>query len=284
MSAASTEVRPPRKPAVALLWIVTVVAALLWLIPVIFMVFTALKSSKEIFQGTAYLPGSGIEVENFTDAMDRGNFTRTFTNSAIIAFIKVPLGLFVSALGAFALTRIPFKGRRALLALVALGALVPIQIALAPLFKLMLDLDLLNSRLGIILPYLAFGIPYQVFILAGFFEAIPRELDEAARIDGASNWRLFSRIILPLAKPGLAALFILDFVATWNEYAIASVLLQRQEFWTLPLAIQGFSTQYTSFYGPLNAFIIMSVLPVLLVYVAFQRHFVSGAFSGAVKN
>jgi raffinose/stachyose/melibiose transport system permease protein len=271
-------------PSMVALWVAVGVAALVWMIPMIFMVFTALKSEREIFEGTAYLPPGDIEWDNFREAWNRGVLGTSLFNSAMISLIKVPLGLFVSALGAFGLTRIKFRGRRAMLAVIALGSLLPIQVALAPLFKLMLDLGLLNSRMGIILPYLAFGIPYQVFILAGFLEQIPGELDEAARIDGASNWHLFTRVILPLAKPPMAALFILDFVATWNEYAIASVLLQDKEAWTIPLALQGFSTQFTSFYGPLNSFIIVSILPILVVYLAFQRYFVSGAFSGAIKG
>jgi raffinose/stachyose/melibiose transport system permease protein len=209
---------------------------------------------------------------------------RSLKNSLFIAVIKVPLGLVVSSLAAFALTRMRFVGQRALLAVIALGAMVPIQVALAPLFSLMLDIGLLNSRVGIILPYLAFGIPYQVFILAGFFSAIPSDLDEAARIDGTSNLQLYTRIILPLAKPALAALFILDFVATWNEYAIASVMLQRQNLWTVPLSIQNFNTQFTSLYGPLNSYILMAVIPVLVIYIAFQKYFVSGTFAGAVKG
>jgi raffinose/stachyose/melibiose transport system permease protein len=266
------------------LWAIVVVTAIGWAVPLVFMIFTSLKPEREIFEGTAYLPPRSLDVDNYREAWDRGKLFRGLKNSALISVIKVPAGLVVSSLAAFALTRLRFTGQRALLAVIALGAMVPIQVALAPLFNLMLDLGLLNSRFGIMLPYLAFGIPYQVFILAGFFGAVPTDLDEAARIDGTSNLQLYLRIILPLAKPALAALFILDFVATWNEYAIASVLLQDQDVWTIPLSIQNFNTQFTSLYGPLNGYIFMSVLPVLVVYVAFQKYFVSGTFAGAVKG
>lgn len=275
---------PSRSPVIVGLWIIIAVSAVLWMIPIVFMIFTAFKSEREIFEGNAYMPPRDIEFGNLTAAWTRGRLSQSLKNSLIISSIKVPLGLLVSSLAAFALTRIRFRFRRVLLGVIALGALVPIQVALAPLFTIMLELDLLNSRLGIILPNLAFGIPYQVFILSGFFGQIPQDLDEAARIDGASNWRVYSRIIVPLAKPALGALFILDFVATWNEYAIASVLLQNQDVWTVPLSIQGFSTQFTSFYGPMNSFIMVSILPVMIVYLAFQRYFVSGAFTGAVKG
>jgi raffinose/stachyose/melibiose transport system permease protein len=266
------------------LWLIVAFSAVLWALPLVFVIFTSLKPEREIFEGTSYLPPRSVDVANYSEAWDRGRLFRSLKNSLFIAVIKVPLGLVVSSMAAFALTRIRFAGQRVLLAVIALGAMVPIQVALAPLFSIMLDLGLINSRLGIILPYLAFGIPYQVFILAGFFSAIPTDLDEAARIDGTSNFQLYTRIVLPLAKPALAALFILDFVATWNEYAIASVLLQSQEVWTVPLSIQGFNTQFTSLYGPLNGYIFMAVIPVLIIYVAFQKYFVSGTFAGAVKG
>jgi raffinose/stachyose/melibiose transport system permease protein len=134
------------------------------------------------------------------------------------------------------------------------------------------------------LPYIAFGVPYQIFLLYGFFKAIPVEIDEAARMDGANNFRLFWSIILPLAKPAVAALFVLDFVATWNEYAMALVILQKQETWTIPLALQGFNTAFQRFYGPLNAAIIIAVIPVVILYLLFQRYFVEGITAGAVKG
>jgi raffinose/stachyose/melibiose transport system permease protein len=145
-------------------------------------------------------------------------------------------------------------------------------------------LHLIDTYPGVILPYLAFGIPYQVFILQGFFRHIPRELGEAARIDGASHFIIFSRIFLPISLPVLAALFILDFVATWNEFAMALVLLQDRNMWTLPLGLSAFQGQFSRDYGQLNAAIVVTVLPATLVYLIFQRYFVSGLTSGAVKG
>jgi raffinose/stachyose/melibiose transport system permease protein len=205
-------------------------------------------------------------------------------NSLLISTVKVPLGILLAAATAFALGRLRFRRHKLVLALFAVGSMVPIQIGLGPLFHTMLSLDLLDSRAGLILPYLAFGIPYQVFMLYGFFRAIPDEVEESARMDGASTFRLFWQICLPLARPALAALFILDFVATWNEYAMATTLLQTQSNWTIPLAVQAFNTQHATDYGQLNAFIIMSAVPVLIVYLMFQRYFVQGAFAGAVKG
>jgi raffinose/stachyose/melibiose transport system permease protein len=155
---------------------------------------------------------------------------------------------------------------------------------LAPIFTLVNGFGLIDTYPGVILPYLAFGVPYQVFILHGFFKAVPKELTEAALIDGASHWTIFRRIYLPISLPVLAALFILDFVATWNEFAMALVLLQDREMWTLPLGLMSFQGQFSRDYGQLNSAIVMTVLPAVVVYLIFQRYFVSGLTSGAVKG
>ncbi len=283
----ATTLRPTQrriKPAMVGLWFAVLVGALIWAIPVIFMLFTSLKTQAAIFSTPAFAPPPELAWSNYTDAMRRGNLLNSAMNSAIIAIIKVPLGLFVSSLAAFALARLRVPRGRVILTLLVLGTMVPIQVAVATLFRIVLSLGLLNTYLGVILPYLAFGIPYQIFILYGFFRAVPRELDEAARIDGTTNFQLFWRVILPLAKPALAALFILDFVATWNEFAIALVILQSQESYTIPLALQNFNTQFSSSYGPLTAAIMLSILPVLVVYLLFQKYFVAGTFAGAVKG
>lgn len=266
------------------LWVALVVTSLLWALPFAVMLFTSLKTNADISSAPSWALPSRWAWENYATAFDRGNLGVTGLNSLLIAAVKVPLGLFFAAAASFAIARLRFRRHRLLLGLIAVGSMVPIQVALGPLFSTMLGLGLLDSRAGLLLPYLAFGIPYQVFVLYGFFRQIPDELEESARIDGASTFRIFWQVMLPLAKPALAALFILDFVATWNEYAMATTLLRSQGNWTVPLAVQSFSTQFGTDYGPLNAFIIMSAVPVLIVYLMFQRYFVQGALAGAVKG
>ncbi len=266
------------------LWASLMITGLLWAVPFYIMFVTSLKSQADIANTLAWELPTQWMWSNYAEAIDTGNLLTTGSNSLIVSLIKVPLGLLLAAAAAFAIARIKFRGSRIALAVIAVGSMVPIQIGLGPLFTTMLSLDLLDSRWGLLLPYLAFGIPYQVFVLYGFMRAIPDEIEESARVDGASTLRIFFRLILPLAKPALAALFILDFVATWNEYAIATTLLQSQSNWTVPLAVQSFSTQFATDYGPLNAFVFMSAVPVLIVYLLFQRYFVSGALAGAVKG
>ena len=290
LSRQTNEDAPPRRPARGRdyirigLWIALLISLIIWMLPLVFIIFTSLKTEADAIGTPVFLPPLHPDFGNYAEALETGNLLGVGLNSLIIAIVKVPIGLLISAAAAFAIARIRFRRSRLLLAAMAIGAMVPIQVAIAPLFQVINSLGLLNTHIGVILPYIGFGIPYQIFILYGFFRQIPEELDESARMDGASYFRLFWQIILPLSGPALAALFILDFVATWNEYGMALVLLQSSDAWTVPLAIQGFQSQYTSSYGPINAFTLMSVIPVVIVYLLFQRYFVSGAFAGSVKG
>ena len=232
----------------------------------------------------AFSPPTDPQFANYASAWARGRFSTTFFNSVIITVIKVPLGLMISAMAAYALAKIEFKGNKLLLLLILFGTMIPFQVMLAPLFTLVNGLHLIDTYPGVILPYLAFGVPYQVFILHGFFRGLPKELSEAARIDGASHFIIFWRIFLPVCLPVLAALLILDFVSTWNEFAMALVLLQDRDMWTLPLGLSAFQGQFSRDYGQLNSAIVMTVLPATIVYLIFQRYFVSGLTSGAVKG
>jgi raffinose/stachyose/melibiose transport system permease protein len=276
--------RPPRDWVLIGLWISLLLVAAIWIAPFVFIVFTSLKSTAQVMTSSAFAPPTDPQFSNFTSAWARGRFSTTFVNSAIITVVKVPLGLFLSAMAAYALAKIPMRFGKLILLLVLFGTMIPFQVMLAPIFTLVNGIGLIDTYPGVILPYLAFGIPYQVFVLYGFFRAIPKELSEAARIDGASHFTTFRRIFLPVTLPVLAALFILDFVATWNEFAMALVLLQDRNMWTLPLGLSAFQGQFSRDYGQLNAAIVMTVLPATIVYLIFQRYFVSGLTSGAVKG
>jgi len=266
------------------LWIVLVTGAIVWVVPFVFIVFTSLKTEGEIYGSGVFAIPRSFAWHNYVTAWQRGNFASSFFNSVVITLVKVPLGLLCSAMAAYALAQVRMRGREALFTLFLFGTMIPFQVLLAPLFSLVNSLGLINSYAGVILPYIAFGVPYQVFVLRGFFRQVPRELSEAAMLDGASHLLIFWRIFLPLSLPVLAALLILDFVATWNEFAMALVILQDSGRWTLPLGLMSFQGQFSSAYGQLNAAIVMTVLPAVIVYLIFQRYFVSGLTAGAVKE
>lgn len=273
-----------RDPVLIALWLCLIVLAVIWIAPFIFIVFTSLKTNASVMGSSAFAPPTDMAIANYAGAWAKGNFSTTAFNGALIAVIKVPLGLFLSAMAAYALARIELPGRKWAFVLIVFGTMIPFQVMLAPIFRQVNAFGLINTYPGIILPYLAFGVPYQVFILHGFFSAVPKELSEAARIDGAGHFTIFRRIFLPISLPALSALFILDFVATWNEFAMALVILQDKDMWTLPLGMMNFQSQFQSNYGQLNAAIVMTVLPAAIVYLMFQRYFVSGLTTGAVKE
>lgn len=271
-------------PVLVMLWLTLILVAAVWIAPFVFIVFTSFKGNSTVMGSSAFAPPTSLEWSNYSGAWARGRFSTTVFNSAVITFVKVPLGLMISAMAAYALSRIRLAAGRAIFLLVLFGTMLPFQVMLAPLFTLVNSFGLINTKVGIILPYLAFGVPYQVFILHGFFSEVPKELSEAALVDGASHFTIFRRIFLPISLPVLAALLILDFVATWNEFAMALVILQDNSTWTLPLGLMSFQSQFQSDYGQLNAAIVMTVLPATIVYLIFQRYFVSGLTSGAIKE
>jgi raffinose/stachyose/melibiose transport system permease protein len=271
-------------PVLIGLWLALVVIALIWIAPFVFIVFTSLKTKADVMMTGAFTPPAKPAFANYAAAWARGRFATNVVNSVIITVVKVPLGLFLSAMGAYALARIRLPFGKAVLLVIVFGTMIPFQVMLAPLFTLVNAMNLVNTYPGVILPYIAFGVPYQIFILHGFFRAVPAELSEAALLDGASHFTILWRIVLPLSLPVLAALLILDFVATWNEFAMALVLLQDPKMWTLPLGLMSFQGQFSRDYGQLNAAIVMTVLPATIVYLLFQRYFVSGLTSGAVKG
>lgn len=288
-STLAAETRAPEEkrrwdPVIVGLWIALVAVVLIWIAPFVFIIFTSLKSNSAVMGTGAFSPPTDPHLQNYARAWERGNFATTFFNSVIITVIKVPLGLLISAMAAYALARMNVIWNKILFLAVVFGTMIPFQVMLAPLFTLVNSFGLIDTYPGVILPYLAFGVPYQVFILHGFFKGVPKELSEAARIDGASHITIFRRVFLPISIPVLSALLILDFVNTWNEFAMALVLLQDQDMWTLPLGLMSFQGQFSNDYGQLNAAIVMTVLPATIVYLIFQRYFVSGLTSGAVKG
>jgi raffinose/stachyose/melibiose transport system permease protein len=273
-----------RDPILLCLWIALLVTAMIWIAPCVFIVFTSLKSLGEVTNTGVFEPPLNPKFENYAKAWSRGGFDQAFFNSAFISVVKVPLGIALSALAAYALAQMKGRFTKGLFLFFLFGTMIPFQVMLAPIFTLVNSLGLIDTYVGLILPYLAFGIPFQVFILYGFFRTVPKEMSEAAVIDGAGHFTTFRRIYLPMMVPILAALFILDFVATWNEFAIALVIMQNKAMWTLPLGLMSFQGQFMSDYGQLNAAIVITVIPAVTVYLIFQRYFVSGLAAGAVKG
>ncbi|MCC6178917.1 MAG: carbohydrate ABC transporter permease [Chloroflexi bacterium] len=189
-----------------------------------------------------------------------------------------------ASLAAYPIARLRFPLKDWVFALFLLGLAIPIHVTLLPLFIIEKNLGILNTLLALFPPYIAFGLPFQIFVLRGFFREIPAELVEAARIDGASEWTNYWRIMMPLTTPALATLFIIDSLSTWNEFLLALVLIGAERWRTVPLGLLHFQGEFGSRYPELAAGILIAIAPILVIYLVFQRYLVSGLTSGAIRG
>lgn len=251
--------------------------------PLFWMVSSSFKTTQEMYSNKWLLP-ERIHWSNYVTAWQGVNFVKYFGNSLIVSITAVGGMTLVGAMAAYALTRYVFPGRDKLLFYFVGGQMIPSAMVLIPLFVLLHRLGLRNTRIGIVLTYIAGGLPFVVFLLQGFFRSMPREVEEAARIDGCSEFGIFFRIVLPLAKAGLSTVIIFQFMWVWNEFILALVLLQRDDVKTLTVGLFSGLGQYVSNYPVLFAGLTMSSLPVMVVYLVFQRYFVKGIMAGAVKG
>ncbi|NPA92615.1 MAG: carbohydrate ABC transporter permease, partial [Chloroflexi bacterium] len=226
-------------------WVTVGTQVLLWgyaaivLGPLLLVVNNALRPTREIFKNPLGLATSP-SFQSFVKAWEKANFNTYFFNSLIITVAAVLLATAVSALAGYILGRYQFKGSAFLSAYFLAGLMLPFRLAIVPLFLLLNDLGLIDSRLGLILVYAATGIPFSIFILSSFFRQLPQELSEAARIDGAGEFTIFGRIMLPLVRPALSTVVVFQFVPLWNDFFFPLVLLRSTDKWTLPVGMTRF--------------------------------------------
>ncbi|WP_433383109.1 carbohydrate ABC transporter permease [Actinoplanes sp. CA-142083] len=278
-------VRPNRKARGGLgTTVLMVLAALVWISPLVLLVITAVRPLADfISHGPLSWPDE-LTFRNFTQAWDIGNFATTYRNSAIVLILKVPLGVFLSAMLAYALAKLRIRFGAAIMYTVFLGLTIPIYITIVPVFVMARSAGITDSLIGLIGPYLAFGIPFEVLVLQSFIRQIPDEIIEAARIDGAGAWRIFLTIVIPLSAPALVTVLILDAVATWNEFLFALILLNSDAHKTIPVGLLNFQGQFSNNSTGLAAGILIAVVPILIAYTFLQRWIVGGLTAGASKG
>lgn len=271
-------------PKTWLIYLLLVLLALVWIAPAFTLIATALKSKKDFYSGMSLfqLPPQ-IAWDNFSAAITSGHMLFYMKNDLIICLIKVPLGILLEAMTAFAITRLRVRNRTSVFIFFLIGMMLPMQVALIPISIVFGKLGLFNTYIGLGVVYIGFGISFGILVLRGFMSGIPHELDEAAYIDGCNKVQLFTRVILPLSKPAIATLFISDFLATWNEYLLSSIIITKDEMKTVPTGIMSFVGQHGTDYGGLCAGVIISIIPVMIVYFMFQKYFVAG-MAGAIKQ
>lgn len=261
-----------------------VIAAFLWFSPLLLLTISAFRPLSDFLSNGPVSWPSSFTLENFPEAWSGGNFDASYWNSSFLLLVKVPVGVFVAALLAYAVAKVEFRGRNIVLFSVVLGLTVPMYIAIVPLFTMLRNVGLTDSIIGLAGPYVAFGLPLQVLILQAFFRRVPDELVEAARVDGAGDLRIFFRIMLPLSLPALVTVAIIDGVATWNELFMALSLLSSEENQTIPLGLLNFQGQFGTNYTGLAAGVLIAVVPILLLYMFLQKYIVHGLTAGATKG
>jgi raffinose/stachyose/melibiose transport system permease protein len=281
---AGIQERKPRGKGGIVMTIVLAIVAAFWISPLVLLVITAIRPLSDFVANGPLTWPQVFTGQNFAEAWGIGNFGTTYRNSLILLFLKTPIGVLLSAMLAFALAKLRIRFRATIMFTVFLGLTIPIYITIVPVFVMMRSIGQTDSLLGLVGPYLAFGIPFEVLVLQSFFRQLPDEILESARVDGAGNWRIFFTIVLPLSTPALVTVFILDAVSTWNEFLFALILLNSDENKTIPVGLLNFQGQFANNNTGLAAGILIAVLPILLAYILLQRWIVGGLTAGATKG
>ncbi|MBK0418128.1 carbohydrate ABC transporter permease [Leucobacter sp. CSA1] len=288
-----TLVKPPRTVAQRILGalgtgivnVVLLVVAIFWLVPTVGLFLTSLRSSGDNASSgwwTVFTTPAELTIENYANLLSNPTITGSFWNTIVIAVPTTLLVVIIGALAAYAFAWMRFPGRDWLLIAVIVLLAVPLQVALIPLARLFGSLGIFGSVLGVILFHTAFGLPFAIFLLRNFFAQIPEELLEAARIDGARDWRIFFQVMLPLGLPAIASLAIFQFLWTWNDMLVA-LIFTNADSQPLTVAIQSQLRQFGSNIDVLSAGAFLSMLVPLVVFFAFQRYFVQALLAGSQK-
>lgn len=276
-----------RRSPLALLLInaTTILAAVAWLLPFLWMVSTAMKTKPEIFTSPpAWLPKS-FNFDNFVTAWVAAPFANYYFNSFLVASATTLITLLVASMGGYALARLPFPGRTAVLGGMLGTTMIPFQVLLIPFFILMTALKLVNSPGGLLLAYLAIFLPFAVFMFRAYFMDLPREIEESARIDGCSWFGVYWRIALPTARPAIAAVGIYTFIEAWNEFFIALIMTSNDAMRTLPVGLAMFNESEVGIsWGELMASSMTATVPAIIVFLIMQRQIIAGLTGGAVKG
>ncbi|RLE15292.1 hypothetical protein DRI96_00070 [Candidatus Aerophobetes bacterium] len=271
--------------------IVIVITIVVILFPILYIFSVSLRTKDTLYKSKFYLIPEAITYQNYVDAFNYAkahldvSFFEMFRNSIICTGVSITIAIILSAFASFGFSNFRFRGKELIYTLIIATFAVPVQASLIPLFFINRDLGILNTYLAVILPYIGFTIPIATLILRSFFEQIPVEIKEAARVDGVSNFQMFLKIILPLSKPAIATCGILLFLETWNEFLFALIFLQNPKIQTFPVALAKIAGgKYLVPLGIYTASIMITVIPILIIFLIFQKWFISGVTLGAIKG
>ncbi|WP_199909930.1 carbohydrate ABC transporter permease [Paenibacillus sp. CAA11] len=283
----TAEVVLPKKPQYIgriLLQGMLVLVAITQIYPLIWLAFFSLKDNSEIFSGDVVGLPKKFLWSNYTKALSDGHVLTYFFNSVLVTAVSIILVLILSSMTGYAITRMNWKLSNLTMTTILLGMMVPIHAALLPLFMVLKSLSLLNSYWSLIIPYVAFGIPMAVFILGSFFRGIPRELEEAAVMDGCGIYRTFFSIILPLVRPAIATVAIFTFLSCWNELMFAVTFINKTSYQTLTVGMMSMVGTYITQWGIIGAGLMITTIPTIVIYLLLNKQVQKSMIAGAIKG
>lgn len=263
------------------IYAVALIMVVLMAYPLIWMIYSSFKTNREIFLFPFSLPNK-MRLDNWMQAWRMGNLGRYFINSIFVTSISVLLIAFLSSMAGYAFARLRFKGREFLFYTFLLGLILPVQIVVIPLFAFLNKVRLLNTYFALILPYITWGLPLSIYIFRSFFLTLPGDIADAAKIDGCSLFGLYWRIMLPLIRPALVTIAILQSINVWNEFLLALLFIYEDELKTIPVGLLAFYGYHNINYKLIFSALSITTVPVLIVYFIFQKQIVSGLTTGAL--
>jgi len=261
-----------------------IVGAIFTVMPFLYMIGTALSSERWVLPNPPTIWPASPTIANFVRALTEAGLQRDALNSLIVAVVTVVATLVVSSLSAFAFARLSFVGKEWIFGFYLVTMMIPDLIALLPKFQVLRDFGLTNSWLGLWLVYVSNSVAFNTFLLRGFFSQIPREIEDATRIDGGGVWTFFLRVLLPLSRPALATVAVFAFLGSWDDFWWARLLLQDPDLRTLPIGIQLFFNAHATQWTTVFAATTLAAIPEIAIFVALQRYFVNTTFSSAVRG
>lgn len=264
-------------------WLLILFFAIYTLFPLLWLVITSLKTNAEYFDNPFSLPAV-LQFSNYINAFKQANLGRMIFNSISVSLVATFANVLIAAMAAYAISRFKFKGREAIFALISAGIMVPLNALMVPYFTIFSKIGLLDSLNALRILYTAIGLPISIFIVRGFMDSFPVEIEEAAYIDGCGFFGRFFRIVLPLTKTGLVTAGTFQFITCWNEFVYANLLTSSPNTKTIQIGIRYFTNQFTTDYVSMYAAIIIAIVPSVLGYILFQEKVMSGLTSGAVKG
>ncbi len=274
---------PSEKIWLVIKYVLLIAFTITCLYPLLWLLLTSFKTNQELYINTWGLP-QNFSFKNYVDAVVTGGILRYFGNSVLISVTVVIVTAILATMASYAITRMEWKLSKLVYALFIAGMTVPIYGLIIPMFSIFKRMGVLNTHIAVIIPQIALGFPMSIFIICGFMQSIPRELEEATVIDGCSVFQCFWKIIVPISRSSVVTVMVVQFINVWNDLLLPRIFLTDQSKMTLPVGLTNFKAQYSTNYVGMIAAVILTIIPSIVVYIVLHRQIMEGMVAGAVKG